>query len=444
MPRVRRFGFFVLVALALAGPTLFWPMVYDDLHLIRPLEARELRAAWTGTWDPDGIETPGYRPLSTLFNHLRAVGLGQSATAHRLFAALLLAGYAALLARLAVRLGLDPLSASAGTLLFLCARTTVFHHVWLTNANHMLQGFAFLCAAELLIDGIERDSLARLAGSAAAMGGALLIREDSLAAFPALALIGLGSLEAATRRGRARFFGYLAVLAAAGLTLLAWRAALLPDAPAPGLDGGGFLLTLARALLPGGVDDFDAASAALRLAWLALLALLPLALALTKTIPSRSTLSWLASAAFAATTGLTAPREDILFFAASFASLGLASACADLARSGGRCRYAPLALAVAMLGGLYAGQALAENFHPASTKALWWNTRMLFGPFRDKATIPEATRRVAADRLAALGIRRFATARAVLRQLRLEAEAEGRRRPDGDRPFLPILSIEEF
>jgi hypothetical protein len=132
VPPVRRFGLMCLVTLALYGHTLDWPMVYDDLHLIRRLEPRQLAAAWTGSWDPDGVETPGYRPLSTLFNHARGVAFGESMRAHRLFAALLLAAYAALLARLAERLGLAPRLATAAAVLFLVSRSTVFHHVWLT------------------------------------------------------------------------------------------------------------------------------------------------------------------------------------------------------------------------------------------------------------------------------------------------------------------------
>ena len=57
-----------MAALALAWPSLTWPVVYDDLHQIRALDG-QLAAAFRGRSDPDGIETQGLRPLNLLFNH---------------------------------------------------------------------------------------------------------------------------------------------------------------------------------------------------------------------------------------------------------------------------------------------------------------------------------------------------------------------------------------
>src|SRR5215207_2444973 len=65
------FGLFFLVGVALVWPSLSYPMVYDDLHLIRNFSPQELAQVWYSPWDVDGIETPGFRPLTPLFNHAR-------------------------------------------------------------------------------------------------------------------------------------------------------------------------------------------------------------------------------------------------------------------------------------------------------------------------------------------------------------------------------------
>jgi len=60
---VGAFLLFLLLAIAWTWPAHRWPMVFDDLHLVRTFRGAELLAAWSGDWDPDGLETPGLRPL---------------------------------------------------------------------------------------------------------------------------------------------------------------------------------------------------------------------------------------------------------------------------------------------------------------------------------------------------------------------------------------------
>src|SRR4051794_5253817 len=78
------FGLFLLVGIALAWPSLSYPMVYDDLHLIRRFSPQELAQVWHSPWDVDGIETPGLRPLTPLFDHVRFVLFGENVVTHRL------------------------------------------------------------------------------------------------------------------------------------------------------------------------------------------------------------------------------------------------------------------------------------------------------------------------------------------------------------------------
>jgi hypothetical protein len=45
------------------------PFIWNDLHLIRSYSLEEILNTWVGTWDPDNIETPSYRPIAILFYH---------------------------------------------------------------------------------------------------------------------------------------------------------------------------------------------------------------------------------------------------------------------------------------------------------------------------------------------------------------------------------------
>src|SRR5688500_3321733 len=79
---------------------------YDDLHLIRTYTPQELLSTWSGTWDVDHIETPGYRPLTTLFNHTRALLLGENVLLHRLLIITLFAACLIVLSLIATRFGI--------------------------------------------------------------------------------------------------------------------------------------------------------------------------------------------------------------------------------------------------------------------------------------------------------------------------------------------------
>src|SRR5690242_16657641 len=91
----------LLVGLAVARPGLDAPLIWDDLHLIRAYTPAELASTWRGSWDPDGEETPGLRPLTTAFNALRYAALGESVAAQRVLLVALLALDLTLLAALA-------------------------------------------------------------------------------------------------------------------------------------------------------------------------------------------------------------------------------------------------------------------------------------------------------------------------------------------------------
>ena len=189
------FAAFLAMGMVRAAPSLEWPMVYDDLHLIRPYTTEEIVASWHGNWDPDGIETPGFRPVSLLFNHARARLCGESVVAHRLLIIVLYAAFVALLVPVAARFGAGPATVLLAGALMLAARYEVYGYVWITDGNHMLQGLAFAGGAILLLDGLDRGDYVRLALSLACLKGGLLVREDTLAIVPVVLLLALADLR---------------------------------------------------------------------------------------------------------------------------------------------------------------------------------------------------------------------------------------------------------
>jgi hypothetical protein len=395
------FLLFFIVGLVLAWPALRWPMVYDDLHLLRTFAPEERARAWWGSWDPDGIEHPGLRPLTVLFNEARYRVFGENVAAHRLFLVVLFAVYASLLVSVARSLGVPAPAAIAAGLFLLCSRYSVYHYTWLTDGNHLLQGLLFALAALFLSRGLRRRSWPWPAASVAAFAGAVLVREDSLALVPVLLLFGF---VAAPERRALR--GYAVALLAVSLALFLYRSLAVPGAPPPGIDVKSFLLAAGRALNLVGPESFDGPSRVLARTWDAA-AVLVVAILLfrRRRIDARTPLVFLAASVLACTPALTFRRDDMLFFPVSFAALFYGSALWALARDHPALRVvAAVLFASGVLGGAYASRAFALNFHPDSARAIRWNAQMLYGAYAERATIP-AERRAALERqLAAQGI----------------------------------------
>jgi hypothetical protein len=434
------FVVFLALAIAWTWPSHRWPMVFDDLHLIRTFSRSELAAAWTGHWDPDGLETPGLRPLSLAFNHARAALFGERVTGHRHLLAGMFAVNLALLVPLGRRLGLATGGAVTAGLVMLFTRYSAYTLVWITDGNHLLQGLAFVLAALLLADGLADGSLLRLAASLVAIAAGLLVREDTLGALPALALVALA------KGPRRRAIAYVCALAVLAAVLLAWRRAVVPAAQPLGLDLAGFARAVAHAFDPVGVDGFDAASTALARGWWGVLAATVFGVATLRDRPAAKwALRWAVAAVAACTSALLLQRDDLLFFPSLFVALFLATAWSALWDERPRLRpLVALAAAWAVLGGAWTGAVLAENFHPLSARAIDWNTDFLYGRYA-AATIPPERRARLAALLDALGVRAGEQPRQRVRDLIAEAKEAGRRRPARDgRVFFPLLPERYF
>lgn len=396
------FLLFFAAGLALCWPSLRWPMVYDDLHLLRPFTVEERSQTWRGSWDPDGIEHPGLRPLTLLFNEARYRLFGESVAAHRVLLVALFALYASLLAGLAIELGAPAAGAIGAGLLLLCSRYSVYHYVWLTDGNHPFQGTLFALAALALLHGLRRGSWPRLALSLVSFAAVLLVREDGLALAPVLLLFAF----AAAPSSRRPLLGFSAALVALSLAFFLYRMLAVPGAPGPGLDVKSFLVAAVRSLNLVGPEWFDGASRALAWTWTAAPVVAGAGLVARRRV-ARGHRAWLflTAAIVACAPALTFRRDDMLFFPASFAALFYGTALPAIARDRRALRAAAVALlASGVVGGAYTSRAFALNFHPDSARAIRWNAQMLYGPYAGRATIPAERRAAMTRQLAAQGV----------------------------------------
>jgi hypothetical protein len=196
-----------------------------------------------------------------------------------------------------------------------------------------------------------------------------------------------------------------------------------------------------------GLEHFDAPSRALVLLWGALGPLLVLALFVARGPDARRTpLVWLSLAFLACTPALTLRRDDLLLFPTAFVALFYGSALWELSRDRTGLRAAAAAvLLTGILGGAWLSRVYAQNFHPYSARAVWWNGKFIYGSYASRATIPAGRREAIARQLASVGIRNEAQLKTRLRRMVADAIAEGRRTPRGDETvFFPRLPEEDF
>jgi len=148
----RRTGFTVAAILvAVVGVVLVYygqvdtGLYYDDYHFVRPLRSLELRRLWFGSWDPTGVESPFFRPLTASLFALRFWLFGLNTQAMH---AVSMAGHVAC----AVMVGWllrreDTISSVALLGTWLYAIHPVFPYAqasWLTNQMHLMESVIVL------------------------------------------------------------------------------------------------------------------------------------------------------------------------------------------------------------------------------------------------------------------------------------------------------------
>jgi hypothetical protein len=234
MPRGRRVAALALLAgvagagtLAVHGPTAGFGFFFDDYHLVRPYSGHEVAASFHGPWDPSGVETAFYRPLTVAFFAARFHFLGfDPAPYHRLSLALF-AAVALLLGVAVLRTTASLAIAAWATALFVVHPAMPIALVaWVTNQMHLLSLLLFLLA--LLWWTVCRSRSARWWTPLLVLqAAAVLVKEDGVMFGPAMV-----ALHAVYRRTLAPETPpvprrVLAALAALIVVLVVWRQAAL-------------------------------------------------------------------------------------------------------------------------------------------------------------------------------------------------------------------------
>ncbi len=77
---------FIFVLYIIFGFNLSYePYIWDDLHFFRKYTNEELLSTWIGNWDPDNIETQGYRPIAILYYHITYLLFNENTFIFRIF-----------------------------------------------------------------------------------------------------------------------------------------------------------------------------------------------------------------------------------------------------------------------------------------------------------------------------------------------------------------------
>jgi hypothetical protein len=161
----------------------------DDLWHIRSYTGSELASTWTGSWEPNGIGTPGYRPLETLTAHLRSELLGEDSPKKNRYVSVAAAALAlTVLAAALWYLGAPLWLGLAAGVVELTSRNFAFTYAWVSSGYHALQmlsfGLALLALAATL--GRRRHRGVLLAASAFLWVVTLLLKDQGLFLLPVL------------------------------------------------------------------------------------------------------------------------------------------------------------------------------------------------------------------------------------------------------------------
>lgn len=183
------FGVVLALGLLVSRPSDGNLWFADDLWHIRSYTGAELASTWTGSWDPTGVGTPGYRPLETLTAHLRAELLGEESPKKNRYlnvgvAALALTVLAGALWYLGVPLWIG-LAAAA---IEFTTRNFAYIYAWTSAGYHAFQMLSFGLALLALGATLGRTRYRRtlLVASALLWAVTLLLKDQGLFLLPVL------------------------------------------------------------------------------------------------------------------------------------------------------------------------------------------------------------------------------------------------------------------
>lgn len=333
--------FFLSTGWLLVQPGLHVQFFGDDLHLVRSYTENELRNVWQGAWDPDGLSTVGYRPLTTLFNHVRYSILGENVVAHRLLLMALFAIYLTLMVALARLLFRVPyLAALLGSLITQFHLDSTYHDFWISDGIHLVVGLAVLGAILCLLHAMRTEHWRWLLLSLFGVAVALLTREDSLILYPLLVYFAMIFAQGQRNWRRAwlkPLMGY--VIALVGMGAFFWwiRSTYVSQALAVQFAPSNFVWTLRQTSQNmGNITNLlvwwpDYVTAIVL--WLICLGFVAAVFlfVLPRSIRGQAW-AWLIALLISALPGLTLPRTNLLLFAVTFWGLFLATVLVEFAR----------------------------------------------------------------------------------------------------------------
>jgi hypothetical protein len=324
---------FLLLSLLMALPSLNHYWFNDDLFFIRPFSSAELVSAFSSDWEPSGISTPGYRPITPLYYHVTHALFGQNIVLYRLFAVILFALLLTAVMLVALELGTPPWAAFLAGIIILVTKNTWWMLTWPADSIRTWNLLLVLLAIYLFLRTVNSFSIGRMVLSAALFFLALFTREDVLIFAPVLLLIGAyrlvllsdapgGIRQVVQRQGsRVRTVVVMAIMLTTGSGLF-WllRSQFVPGAESSA-DLAGWFYSLLWVFLPRlAVPSITIWIACLVFFW----AVTALLLRSLPRMQRSLALFWMACTVVSAATGLVVTRANTLLPSICFLGLFLA------------------------------------------------------------------------------------------------------------------------
>jgi hypothetical protein len=436
------FFVFTLTGLFYAQNALLYPMIYDDLHLIRSFTQEEIAHSFYGPFDTDNVETVGFRPLTMLFNYARYELLGENVVAHRLLLIILFAVFG--VAIVAISFKLRTLSwewATCAGVLCIGAKYNISHYVWLADGVHLIQGVLFGFSMLMFLSALNKHSFWLYAGSLSLTGLNLLVREDTLATIPAFFFLGGYFVETCKPQSKKGFGIYFLVLAVLCIAFMQYRALVLPQAQGALGNMFGFFDHIIYMLALPGLSHFNKISTAFVYLWGgAVIGLFALYLIEIRNSTSWKTAVWLVSGMSACLSGVSVARVNLLLFPIMFFTIFLCSLLESFAIRSRVKKF--IALGILILGissEFYITRITSQSFHPYSSTVIAWNGEFIYGVSSTRAIIPFERREKIVEQLQKVNIKSYSDLGVFYKRMVRKAISNNQRFPNGETLFVPNL-----
>ena len=395
------FVLFIAVLTALYFGSLGYYWVWEDLHLVRIFSPGEILSTFHGTWDVDNVETPGLRPATVVFNHLRCRLFGENLPAHKLFIILLFSVYLVSVCYIANRyFGMKLSALILASLLIIFYKYNSVHVLWQISGNRTLQYLLLSATLLLFLRHLDNGRKSSLLCSLTLYVLSLLTREDTIAAIPTLFILPFVYIQY-KKTGRefySRYTSFVTGVIIVTILFLLLRKLCIPQA------------TLARSMFgeKGGITNILPAllwsaspfgklyirSLNISLCWFIIFgALFTLSLFLFDSSYRYSVLILAVCCFFACAPAYMVFRPDILFLPSCLFCLILALMLVKYAERSWAALFASTVLyCVLLLLAAITNYAQQQSFHPFSARQLSREYNFLYGEY-SHTTVP--ARRVA-------------------------------------------------